>query len=197
MVQLLCIHVLQYRYNDSQQLFWVLEGLHIEIHSTAFRVQSVQLTPADIACREGRNSERALWSFYNHALSLSLIETISRLTRCWSLAVGLIENLDSGPVHALQILLYSSIDLVLGVPTRSSLAQAISNQALYIPLHDVHEQSTRSTLYRFHDNLVFGSHGGVGKLQRVEVEHAVQDFVCGNWSAMHQHAQGIESCRHN
>jgi hypothetical protein len=164
MVQLLCIHGLQYRHNDPQQLFWVLEGLHIKIHSTAFRVQSVQLTPADIACREGRNSERTLWSFYNHALSLSLIETISGVTRCWSLAVGLIKDLDSGPVHALQILLYPSIDLIVRVPTQPALAHVTGDQVLYIPLHDVHEQSARSTLYRFHDNLVLGSHGGVGKL---------------------------------
>jgi hypothetical protein len=122
MVKLLCIHVLQYRHNDPQQLLWILEGLHIEIHSTAFRVQSVQLAPADIACREGRNSEPAIWSFCNNALSFSLVETISGLTGCWSLAVGLIEDLNSGPVHALQILLYPSIDLVLGVPTYSNLA---------------------------------------------------------------------------
>jgi hypothetical protein len=155
------------------------------------------LTPTDIACREGRNSERAPWSFYNHALSLSLIETISGLTRCWSLAVGLIKDFDSGPVHALKILLYPSIDLVFRVPTQSALAHAGGDQALYIPLHDVYEQSARSTLYRFHDNFVLGSHGGVGKLQGVEVEHAIQNLVCGNWSAMHQHAQGIESCCHN
>jgi hypothetical protein len=120
MVKLLCIHGLQYRHNDPQQLLWVLEGLHVEVYSTAFRIQSIQLTPANIACREGWNSVRAIWSLCNDSLSFSLVESISRFTGCWSLAVRLVKDLNAHPMHALEVLLYTSIDLVFRVPEQSS-----------------------------------------------------------------------------
>lgn len=138
MIKFLRIDGLQDRHDDSQQLFRIFEGLHIEVHRAAFRIDRVQLTPADIAGRQGQNRVRLVRSLCDDSLPLGLIKAISWLCRCWSLAVRLIKDLDARTMHALQVLLYPPIDLIFGVPG-CSLANVYIASRVHVPLHYVHE----------------------------------------------------------
>jgi hypothetical protein len=68
---------------------------------------------------------------------------------------------------------------------------------MHILFHDVHEQSTRRTFYRLQYDLVLRRHGRVREFQSIKVQHAVQDLVCGDWSALHQYAQTVEGRCHD
>jgi hypothetical protein len=116
MIELLCIDRLQHWHNNSQQLFRIFESLHIEVHSAALGIQSIQLAPTDIACWQRRNRLGVNRSLSNNSLPLGLIETVRCLARCWPLAISLVKDLEARAMHALQILLYASVDLIFGVP---------------------------------------------------------------------------------
>jgi hypothetical protein len=82
MVEFLRVHGLQDRHNNPQQLFWVLEGLHIKVRSGAVSVQCVQLAPADITSGQRWDRVRLDRRLCNHSLPLGLVKAISRLCRC-------------------------------------------------------------------------------------------------------------------
>jgi hypothetical protein len=117
MVKLRCLNRLQDRHENPQQLFWVSEGLHIEVHCAAFRIQGVQLAPAHWARRKRWHCRWATSSFSSNSPPLGLVKAISRLHRSWTFTIRLIEHFDACTMHTLKELLYPSVDLGLRIST--------------------------------------------------------------------------------
>jgi hypothetical protein len=117
MVKLLCLNRLQDRHENPQQLFWVSEGLHIEVHCAAFRIQSVQLAPAHLARRKRWHCMWTTGSFSSDSLPLGRVKAISRLDRCRTFTRRFVKHFNACAMHPLKELLYASVDLGLRIPT--------------------------------------------------------------------------------
>jgi hypothetical protein len=102
--EFLRINRLQNRHNNPQQLLRVLEGLYVKVDSAAFRVESVELPPANVTRGQRRDRGGRLWanrSLCSNSLPLGWIDTIGRLRRCWSFAVRLVKDFKACSMYAL------------------------------------------------------------------------------------------------
>lgn len=65
--------------------------------------------------------------------------------------------------------------------------------ARYIPLQEMDEQHPRRLLHALEKNTGFWSHRRVGKFERVEVHHGVENTIGCGWPAADENRQTVQS----